>query len=196
MAVCLPDAISRLMLSKVGVSPSGSYLKLRFSIRRSFPVGISLIRSFVGSSSSGLSRTSPRRFVLRRASCMSRAKVMSSFIGLFSCPMMYCTESIMPSVISPCTTSEATSPVITMFLVWFISTAPESWYCLSARLRMFTLNSRACMRSHSHRFCCSQALSFISCMPFTSCTTVLWLALCWANRLWSSSARFFMKSQT
>lgn len=25
---------------------------------------------------------------------------------------------------------------------------------------MFTLNSLACMRSHSHRFCCSQALSF------------------------------------
>ena len=61
---------------------------------------------------------------------------------------------------------------------------------------MFTLNSRACIRSHSQRFCRSQALSFISCMPVTSCTTLLWLALCWANRLWSSSARFFMNSHT
>ena len=185
-----------LTLSNVGYSLSGSYLKLRFWSLISFPFGISRISSHVGSSSSGLSRTSLRRFMLRRASCMSRAKAMSSFTGLFSCPIMYCTESIIPSVISPFTTRLATSAVIRRFLLWFISTAPESWYWRRARLLIFTLNSFACIRSHSQRFCCSQALSFISCMPFTSCTTVLWLALCWAKRLWSSSARFFMNNQT
>ena len=64
--------------------------------------------------------------MLSLASCMSRAKAISSFTGLFSCPMMYCTDIIMPSVMSPCTTKLATSPVMMTFFVWFINTAPES----------------------------------------------------------------------
>ena len=62
---------------------------------------------------------------------------------------------------------------INTFLAWLIKVAPTCWVWFNTIPFTLTLNKRACMRSHSQRFCFSQAFSLISCMPVTSCTMLL-----------------------
>ena len=123
---------------------------------------------------------SPTRSRLILASCKSLVKAMNSFTGAFNWPMMYCTASIMPSVMLPFITANADMTVMIIFFDSFKNKLPASWTCWSVVPSTLILNSLACMRSHSHRLRVSQLFIFISLIPCTDCMRLLWLSLiCW-----------------
>ena len=176
MAVTLCAGIVTDTSSNALAECGPSYWNVTPRNSRSAESGISRIRSSVVGSSSSFSCTSERRSSEIFASCVACTNWMNCDSGAFNCPMMYCRATIMPSVISPSMTAEAARNEITTFFVWSINVPPTSCVCPSTSPLIETWNSRAWMRSHSQRFCFSQLLSLISCMPLMSCTMLLWLA--------------------
>ena len=137
-----------------------------------------------------------KRSKLSLASWYFRTKEINCSTGLLSCPIINWIAIIIPSVISPCIVKEAISAVIKAFLICNIRIAPDCWYCDRVNPSDTNWYIWAWILSHSQRFFSSHPHNFISCMPITSCITLLWFDALWAKTFLSNMARLFMNIST
>ena len=158
------------------------YLKLKFLISMSF-LGISEVYWVFTSSSSSFLWISFNRSKEILASCSCFTKSITWCIGLLSCPIMYCIESIIPKVSSPSITNFADRKLIRISFMWLIKLPPTDCTCSSERDWILNLNSFTWRNSQLHRFCFSALWSFISCIPLISSITLLCSEETCENRL-------------
>ena len=155
-------------------------------------------RTFTSGSASSSSRlcTSASLSRLIFASCDIRKKPIIWLTGTFSCPIMNCTASIIPRVMSFLRTAVAATIVMRTLVTSFIKVAPADWYWIRLNPFTFSLNRIAWSFSQSHRMLSSLCVSFISCMPFTILISLLPETDICLKRWWSSRALDFIKRET